>query len=505
MKNVLFLLLALSLSHLCYPQGIDSNQSKKSEAQIHELENRIKEHKKNNNKVVIRGGQKVYPYFPKVEFDFSNPDDISIPNKLKEGDFYQVEVTGINLNQYSVVLENSDTIYSTPLEFPTFGTLDLSKLKDLAAGSLQYLETINKEQKEDSVQDTEKVNMNEKEKVADSIKAYMKDLIKQISSYTTSLEDISELIEDKRYHYMAARVLAFASKDNAEWSFNIKKDLKFYDSLRTVLNTQNDNIEKAIKQYSDFLDTPKVQAYMNIKDDAAHIKVSDELRKLEEPLLEVKKQTNKLIKLISVDNMEKQLISVINLDQSFTYTSMPIQFQGESAEVKMKFIPKDSASGLQPYYLSPIKIGQPSFYWSVGPALYYSWLSSARVGYEVNQINDSTQRYSLVNVEDLQNEMGAAMLLRAGAKFYKNVGGHISVGTGLSLGEEVKPRMLLGGGFTLGNRHNLSVDFGAIGGYVDKVRANTDYEKVYVEKPDVLINDLVINGFLSIGYTFILK
>jgi len=68
---------------------------------------------------------------PKIEFDFDRRDSIRIPNKIRQGEFYQLKITGINLNQYIVVLQNKDTVYSKPLEFPTFGSISLSNLTGL--------------------------------------------------------------------------------------------------------------------------------------------------------------------------------------------------------------------------------------------------------------------------------------------------------------------------------------------------------------------------------------
>jgi hypothetical protein len=64
-----------------------------------------------------------------IKFSFSNPLAIKYPKKIKSGDFYKVVVEGINLNNYIVQLQNSDTVYSAKaLDFPVFGSVDISDL-----------------------------------------------------------------------------------------------------------------------------------------------------------------------------------------------------------------------------------------------------------------------------------------------------------------------------------------------------------------------------------------
>lgn len=67
-----------------------------------------------------QGKTKTYSNLPEIRFSFSNPDSITIPCKLKEGDFYRVKITGINLSMYSVEIKVRDTSYSKALSFPQF-------------------------------------------------------------------------------------------------------------------------------------------------------------------------------------------------------------------------------------------------------------------------------------------------------------------------------------------------------------------------------------------------
>lgn len=521
----LFLLLPL----VAFSQEEINKESVDSLAkEVKALQKRLTELEKTKNRVRISGKEVTLKAFPKIKFDFTNPESITIPNKIKEGDFYQIEVTGINLNQYVLVMENSDTVYSTPLSFPTFGTLDLSSLTGLVASlspklSEEVEAAVDKMAKSSPDKKSfEKGTFSTDREVADLLKELsakmesekdLKELITariekemlQISQYLTSLKATNDVIDDKKYDYMAYRVMRQTNDTSDDYKPVIKDDLKEYDALRSALKTLKDTIDTDVKALKKFIDSKDIKNFLaNTKD----VDLKDNLAKTEKALTEASEKTARALELVSSDNIEKQLVSVLNLYQKQTYTSLPIQYHGEQATAKIKFVPKDSASGLQPYYLSPVKFPHQRFYWSVGPSIYYAGLENQRVGSQTIQVNDSTQNYQLLKESTLEREMGAAVLLRGGAKLWRpsgwvpSLGVHFAVGTGLSLGEEVRPRMLLGGGFTLGQRHSLALDFGAIGGSVKVVSANADYEQLYTEKPEVLINDFQYKFFWSVGYAF---
>ncbi|MFZ4672498.1 MAG: hypothetical protein ACOYLT_10835 [Flavobacterium sp.] len=75
-----------------------------------------------------------------VEIDFNGRSNkggfceskLSIPKKIKIGDFYQVKIKNINQNLFLININNTDTILSTKSKTPTFEDLNLSlpKLED---------------------------------------------------------------------------------------------------------------------------------------------------------------------------------------------------------------------------------------------------------------------------------------------------------------------------------------------------------------------------------------
>jgi hypothetical protein len=277
-----------------------------------------------------------------------------------------------------------------------------------------------------------------------------------------------------------------------------------------VLQNKQKEFNQSLKAFTNFFNKPEI--IIIVKEDSTET-LKQEKEKIAKAYSEKKANLNALQSKVSTENVEKALVSVYQLYQNTTYTSLPIQFNGEEAEVRMKFIPKDSASNLQAYTLSPIKFGRSPWYWAVGPSLYYSGLREQRVGLETIVGVDSTQSdsYKVLPESDLKGELGVAALFHFGYKFdlpsEVEVGAHLSVGTGLSLGDEVRARLLYGIGFSFGKRHHLTVDLGLSTGYVNKVSSNiTDtpngYDIVYPVKPDVLVTGLDTKLFFAMGYMF---
>ena len=82
-------------------------------------------------------------------------------------------------------------------------------------------------------------------------------------------------------------------------------------------------------------------------------------------------------------------------------------------------------------------------------------------------------------------------------------GYHGSFGVGVNIGENIRPRLLLGIGFSKGKTHSIALDFGLIAGYVDVKSNAVDLNTTYTVKPENLtVIKLKLGGFASIGYIF---
>ncbi|MEO9871801.1 hypothetical protein [Ekhidna sp.] len=522
-------LLTIILTNITYTY---SQERVSENAAIAELKARIDKLEKVKNKRKTIGNEEVFQKFPKVKFDFNRPDKITIPKKIKQGEFYQIEVTGINKNQYRLIVQSSDTVYSTPLSFPTFGTIDLSTLTSLVSSlpvnisSAEDTLEIEKTLEKTALMGFNKgislkahfnainiemdpliknlLNEIERQKAADDIRKLIETKITTVKAHTSKFEvDLKiskEAIENKKYDYATYRILRQTGEDAKKYEPNVKNELEAFAEYRSTLNELKTSVDISTKSFNEFLSEGKIIVFLA---DPKNLDLKVNVEKAKKALSEASSKTSKVTSMISADKVEQQLKSMINIYPHDSYISLPIQLNGEHANVNIRFIPKDSTSALQPYSLSTIRFPKRKWYWSVGPSIYYANLSNERLGTETITVNDTIQRFTVFKEADLANEIGAAVLLRAGYKIFDSgLGIHASVGTGLSLGDEVLPRMLYGIGFTFGQTHSLSIDIGGISGYVRKVSQNANYSREYVEKPSLIVNDLQTRFFFGVGYAF---
>lgn len=469
--------------------------------------------------------EKLYTNFPRVIFDFDKRDAILIPSKIKEGEFYQVEIRNINLNRYQVIIEATDTIFSRAMDFPVFGTLDLTQLAGFVAAlstpnavtkmvdaqlksykkGLPFDQTILKNfshidssfQKLIEEARTEKMNAPTLE---EQIDAQVTEIKAASAKYLTDLELIKTLIDNHNFKYMVLRNSRFSLANPPINQIDIVDDLRSFQQIREELTKQKENLAKDVERLTKFVESVPVKTFVA---KVGNIAYERKLESAQKALTEASTQMENATAFVTTEKIDAQIKSVLYLYQHNTYKSLPIQFNGEEAILKIKFIPKDSTSGLQHEVLSKIKFPPRQWYWTVGASLYYSKLVNERLGSETVQINDTTSRFRATKEADLSNELGVAVLLRAGYRFPKTCFGiHVAAGSGVSLGDEVQPRALLGGGITIGQKHSLAMDGGFIAGYVKRASDNVNFEKDYIEKPSLIVNGFDTSFFLSVGYAY---
>lgn len=437
-----------------------------------------------------------------LRFDFAARKSISLPKKIKRGEFYSVVVEGVNPNIYTIQLKTKDTTYqSQALSFPVFGGLDLTSIPLSFASLVKEKQDNGLPQKMVELRPF-KTNKRSLQEVLDSAEI-------RLTLLNEALEKHQEELLGINYDFIELRILARSKKLGLleKDSINVREKLDEFRLLRGNLNQVNQELESLAKALTAYFKKPEVI-------DALAKKPSLKTQKTEvEKVLSTKqKETKKLLAQVSPAQVEKAIVSVYQLYNEDTYRSLPIQLNGDEAIVSMSFIPRDSTSNLQTEHLPKIRFGKSKWYWSVGPSLYYSGLSSQRIGFRSIQINDSTLNYSPFKEEKIRDEIGAAVLFHAGYELLPvgntYLGLHLSVGTALSLGEESRARALFGGGISLGDRHKLSLDAGLALGHVDRIGNNITeseegFDTVYPAIPDnAIITKLESSGFISLGYMF---
>lgn len=479
MKNLIVLsLLMIGMSTFALAQG-EANGSSEP----------FKKPKKEN---------KSYPLVKEVRFAFGDGDSISVPKRIKTGDFYRVRVDGINLNNYRVELQVKDTVYySKALDFPVFGSIDISGLKGLVesfgAAEIKSIGDLHNKGREN---------------VPKIIRKFLVDHQKNIEVEKEKINDQAERIDDERFEIMLLKIKAKSQVDETDLeSFKFDSKIKAFEEIKLAIDGINKSYTQNFKEFSEFFKKHEVIDFFE-GDIGPVTELKQEKEKTENAYAELNKSLSNTKSKVSTENVNKILTSVLHLYTNRTYTSLPIQFTGEEAEIKMSFIPKDSASNLQTYHLSPIKFGRSPWYWAVGPGMYFSRLQNDRVGFETIQVNDSTQNFRILEENPIGGEIGVSALFHGGRKFSLgelDLGIHLSVGTGISLGDEIQARMLYGGGLALGKKNHLTIDFGEARGFVNSLAKQVEtngFDFVYSEKPSALVKEMDNKFFISIGYMF---
>jgi hypothetical protein len=140
----------------------------------------------------------------------------------------------------------------------------------------------------------------------------------------------------------------------------------------------------------------------------------------------------------------------------------------------------------------------------VGTSIYYAYgLKNERYSL-VGSTVGTTTTYKIVEESNMKNELGIAALLRYGCKNKDSkYGKHFSMGTGISIEKSPRPRLLIGGGFSYGTKHNFTFDVGLIAGYCDEKSKIVDLNETYTDKPtNITVTKLRMGGFISLGYMF---
>ncbi len=443
----------------------------------------------------------------KIKFDFLNPESIRIPKDLKEGDFYRIEVTSLNLNKYAVNLDIENKVLETALELPVPGNIQLGNVVDWVSSKLASLPAVQTESEpmDTSIEDSKNKSGTGVISINDIIEI---DILQEIKDDISSVQENNVLflealysdlnaINYQGYNLVKYRLLKLSNPQNAV-HLKIEDELKAYDQINTNLKLLVSFVQKAINTNNE-----ETNKYAEILDKKGNETLKNNWVKGGKLLSETLKKITKTQSLINAKNIEKSLLSVLYLDTTNTYLSLPIQFNKDQATVNMSFIPKDTNSGLQTYYLPEIELPKRSIYFGVGTSLYYSPLSDERISTETIQLNDTVSRYTVSRDRDLKGEIGVAAMLYVGHKFADlPIGIHGALGTGVSTSKDVKVRLLSSVGLSLGHKNSFTINVGCIGGNVDRISKNIEFDKEYVEVPNTLVKDLKLKVFYSLGYLF---
>lgn len=442
-----------------------------------------------------------------VEIDFKTKKIIKIPADIKKGNFYQIHIKNINLNKWNINHTAKDTIKTSPLKTPSFEDFSLDNLTTLVSNFNSFV----------NVQSLGIKDLNSGEKSFFGIKkgGRIKNSCENLGIYLKDSQSnfidnfiISDLNDSKgKYDEISFRISMYKYellKDSPVTQTYYSPDNVLIDikDIRTNLNYSNIRLDSLKKEYNSLI---------NLSINSTCLSKNEDLKKLHQKNLDLYSSVEKKIvefkEKLSTSKIDTLIRSVMFLKNGINeYTSFPIQFNGEEAELKISFEPKKEEYNEQTHKLNfsfPNKSSKN--YWSLGASFFASTLNDERYSTVGTMPNDSTMVYSVVSEISDKYELGTATLLRFGNKISSDntLGFHGSFGVGVNIGKTIRPRLLLGGGFSKGKKHSIAVDFGLIAGYVDVKSNAVDLNTTYAIKPENLtVTKLKVGGFISLGYLF---
>ena len=409
---------------------------------------------------------------------------LSIPKKIKIGDFYQIKIKSINQNLFLININNTDTILSTKSKTPTFEDLNLSlpKLEDKSIQSFDIA----------SLKNTSSGKI-------DALSEILSNNDVAIIDFNTSVSKIVDDIDQLKIKINNVRLQALLITGGQD-SSGSKFESYVLDLQRASnqLKDVNNNVADSFKKY--LQDTKGYQSSISENDD---YKKADEAVKAN--FVELQKNIGSLKESISADKAFDYLFTLVTINNNSKgdYYSLPLQFSGEQTRLMVSITPRDTKYNLQSYSTQIIFPLVPQRYNVTGISYYCSGLTDEE--YSIEKPTDTSYRYSFRS--GTEGEGGLAASYRAGIKLTKCpwLGFHASIGAGMSISKKIRPRILLGGGLSFGKKHMLAVDCGFIFGYVDRKNSTLDFTKTYSEKqrPEpIIVSQLERSCYLSVGYLF---
>lgn len=412
-----------------------------------------------------------------IEIDFKDRTKIVVlPDGIKRGDWYKIEVKNLNPNLYSIVINSKDTLVSKALKIPTFSDIDISGLSNLGAASAIPAGVVAD---------------------PDGVVTEINQFLGIIENDKKSFLNLTSKYESLKYEVYEKQIEQLSISGSGT-AYDGIKGLKGFIDLRGKINVLIKDIKRHKDSYDKFLEAASTKKFL-VKNPS----YKDKLDGISSDFEKISLKSQELVEAVSADKILALIKTVLYLDnKSNKFVSLPIQFSEERATVTINFKPRDSTIAVQEEQMKfsfPLHSKQ---YWSVGTSFYYSNLKQSRYSVKSTSTNSLTT-YQVIDQDQLDHEIGIAAVLRAGVRLHKDFGFHLNIGPGISIDEEVKPRLLFGAGFSYGKKHCITLDFGGIAGFVDRKANGFEVGVEMTDKPEELtVQKLQVAGFIALGYTF---
>ena len=445
-----------------------------------------------------------------LNFDTKTFNDIEKLDNLNKGDYYQLVIDCINTNLYSVAINHNDCTLTNAMPSPALSLLGIGDLPSLVSSiaTSNFVTTV-----EETVSEDKKNKL-----YHDSIK-----FMEFLDSVPSLTAEEKKLMAMKNKGFQIADKLLPIGKTVNDLYVNVNlyqacalqetldtacKNLKVdYNTVISTIKTSRDYIAEHKKAVSN-LKTEHATFYEENKttiDNDTNLKklngvIVSSITKLEEIVDKISKKTTpeELNKLVSA------VVMIANTENR-TYKSLPLQFNGDLGSLSITISPRNKELPLNTYNTKLHFPSKKCWFGGVGTSFYASGLYDEAYSTVETKQTDTTSIFNIVDEKPAKFEMGMAVLLRFGGRIpqHSELGINITLGPGISLSQEIRPRLLLGGGLAYGKRHMLVVDGGFIMGYTDVLSEAVSTDQTYEVKPNSpVVSKLNVSGFGSVGYMF---
>lgn len=440
--------------------------------------------------------------------------NFKLPEEVNIGDYYQVRIHNINLNQFKVSINGKEDTTKTPsISTPTYSSFSIDPIIALTDGlsttvtGKDLLSQLNALQELGGVRSMEAMSTipvfgedpgvddrNEEKQVVDEL-----NLI--VHTLNILNNDFTNLIHIKLSNDL----------ERARSFTNLLSNENLYASL--VLEDQifehADKIQKGLADldkrfYEILLDYNTLVENKGgiIKNDAEIKTFSDDVNK---QLKATKESLDESKQSISIKAILDEAIqaTMISQNRSAIYTSLPNLINSKETIVTISIDPREPTYLKNKYESVFVMKKETRNYFGTGISYYYSYLSDENYSV-LETISESDTTYAIVDEGLNKGEIGLASFLRIG-KIHKDderFGFHGVLGAGASITETVRPRLMVGGGISFGNTpHSIALDLGLIVGHSERLSNAANTTVNYSIKPERLtVSELDFKLFISLGY-----
>lgn len=458
-----------------------------------------------------------------VRIDFDKKKLYKLP-KIEEGKFYQVQIDDINMNLYSVTVENKDTVITSDVTFPTFEILGLETLEEMfdVLSSASLPSVLAEKNFADTVDSNKIIKLNGEKKTEKEVRAKLQDITEKLNNYVTELDtekikilkfamEIDTLMLD-----VQTMALSYLVERDKTWQQELKNDLgfrKFIEASEEYRNKVYRLLTKLKQKRTEYLDF--YESNNEIIDDSSELrKTDDSIKKAFNAAIN---QLDKTFQAINAEKVSEWLNSIIHLDNNKerTYRSLPIQLKGDFTDLSIDIKPKDEKFGLPSYHTNLRFPYPPKWQIAASTGIYRSFRFSDDA-YSISATKiDSTSAEIEIKDENPSNwEIGTAALFHWNLSniinfldFSEKLQLQITMGPAISLTKPVKPRMLFGGGAAFGDKHKLTLNILLVAGNVDRLSKNYSLSEAKEVSIDQIPNNVTVSKFkwgwgLSVGYMY---